>query len=308
MVNQIQALISSARPTHWVKNLALFAALIFSGNLFVEKQFMSVLWAVVIFSIAASAIYLFNDVVDREHDLKHPIKKRRPVAQGTLPVPHALFFATTFAVVSLFLASFISTFFLMALTIYLLLQIAYALFLKAIPIIDILTIAAGFIIRVWAGAFVINVHLSVWFLLCVVSVSLFLASGKRRAELAILARYGKVRAFSYEPILLDSYLTMFGTATWLSWSLFTFFEPSPRIGILPFSSELPLTLAGIGKWLMVTIPIAIFGIMRYLYITYTSEKGTSLVETPERLLVRDKTLLTAFLLWGLFVVFVLYSI
>ncbi|MBI2405903.1 UbiA prenyltransferase family protein [Candidatus Microgenomates bacterium] len=304
MVNKITALIASARPTHWVKNLLLFAPLIFSGNLTNGELFIATAEAVAIFSLAVSGIYMFNDIVDRNRDRLHPVKRRRPIAQGTLSLPVAFFTATVFIVSALFLASFISFFFLFALVVYLLLQVGYTLLFKHIPVADILAIAAGFVLRVWAGAFVIDVHLSVWFLLCVISTSLFLAAGKRKAELAILHQFGKVREFVYENTLLDAFLTMFGTATWLSWALFTFFEPSPNIGLLPLSSDLPLTLGGIGKWLMLTIPVVIFGIMRYLFIALTF---TPLAESPERTLIRDRQLLGAVVLWGGLMILILYS-
>lgn len=303
MANQIQAVIKSLRPTHWVKNLSLFAALIFSGNLFNQDQLIITVWAASSFSLAASSVYLFNDVLDREQDKLHPVKKKRPIAQGLISPQDALFLSTMLVVISLFLASYLSFFFLSAIILYVILQISYTLLFKKVPVLDILAIAAGFILRVWSGAFVINVHLSVWFLLCVISVSLFLAAGKRRAELGILTQFGKTRQLAYQPVLLDSFLTMFGTAAWLSWALFTFFQVSPEIELLPISSQLPLTLAGIGKWLMLTIPIVIFGIMRYLHITYT----TTLAETPERTLIRDKPLLSSVLIWGALVVLILYS-
>lgn len=301
----IWQIIKTARITHWIKNLALFAPLVFSGNLFVPELFFKTFWATIIFSLAASACYLFNDVADREKDIKHPVKRRRSVASGTLPVHLALFSSAVLAVSSLFAASFLSFFLFMAIFTYILLQLFYTLILKTIPIIDILSIAGGFILRIWAGAFVGNIHPSVWFLLCVVSVALFLATGKRKAEVAIIQAFNVKKRFLYSPTLLDSYLAMFATSSWISWALFTFFEPSPQVGsYLPFFTDLPLTLAGIGKWLMITIPVVIFGIMRYLHIVYNR---TWAAETPERTLIKDTPLLLSVILWTGLVLLILYS-
>jgi 4-hydroxybenzoate polyprenyltransferase len=237
----------------------------------------------------------------------HPTKKYRPVASGSLPVPLAAAEA-----VLLVLGAIVVTFvgdldpiFLTIVFIYLILQFFYSLRLKNIAILDIILIAAGFVLRVYAGAFVINAHLSVWFLLCVISVALFLASGKRRAELNLIQNTEVVTRKSlraYEKDLLNSYVTMFANASWMSWALFTFFE-SPRAS-LPFwlvLAELSRTTT-IGKLLMLTIPVTIFGIMRYEGLIF---QGKS--ETPEKLLLTDKALITAVFLWVILVYWVLYS-
>lgn len=302
MVDQVKNIVKTARPTHWVKNLAVFAALVFSGNLFSADLFRSTFWAFAIFSLAASACYFANDVADAKADRLHPVKKNRPIANGKLKIIDALFFSILLAALSVLFASFISFFFLATVVVYIILQVAYTFFFKKIPVVDILSIASGFLLRVWAGAFVINFHLSVWFLLCVISGSLFLAAGKRRAELSVLEKFGRHPRLAYKPEVLDSYLVMFGTASWLSWSLFTFFN-SQSTQFLLFSSDLPLTLAGIGKWMMLTIPVVIFGIMRYFYISHT----TTLAQSPERTLVTDKYLLGAFIVWSGLILLTLYS-
>lgn len=301
----LRAIIKTARPTHWVKNLALFAPLFFSGRLLDTQLFFITLSAAGIFSLAASSIYFFNDVADREKDKGHPVKSKRPIASGKLPVPLALVISAILASSSLFLASFLSFFFFMAVFTYIVLQMAYTLLFKELAIVDILVIAAGFMLRIWAGAFVANIHPSVWFLLCVISGALFLAAGKRKAELAIIETFNVRKKILYSPALLDSYLAMFATSSWLSWALFSFFEPVPHVGSqLPFFHDLPLTLSGIGKWLMITIPVVIFGIMRYLYLIYNK---TWSAETPERTLIKDRPLLFALLGWGILILFILYS-
>lgn len=306
MDNLLSSLARSARPRQWLKNLSLFAALVFSGNLFDPQKFLIVTFAVIIFTILASSVYLLNDIADVSQDRLHPYKRFRPIARGLLPIPLALFISVLGIFASLYLGLFLSFFFFLILLTYFLLQLAYSFFLKNIVILDVLIISAGFILRVYAGAIVIGVHLSVWFLLCVISLSLFLSVGKRRAEIAILSEtassHRKTLAL-YTSSLLDDYLSMFASSTWLSWALFTFFEPPPPVHPLPILASFPLTFAGIGKWLMITIPIVIYGVMRYLKIIYEGEKA----ESPERVLLSDKPLLSAVLAWGLLIVAIIYG-
>lgn len=300
-------LFQSARPRQTLKNLALFAPLIFSGNLFVAKNFWVTVWAVIIFTILTSSLYLINDIADLPYDRLHPFKKKRPIASGKLPIPVALFIAILGIFASLYLSFSLGFFFFLTLLIYFVLQLAYTFFLKNIIILDVLIIASGFILRVYAGAFAINVHMNVWFLLCVVCLALFLAVGKRRAELAFLQetapQHRKTLSF-YTPDLLDAYLAMFANATWLVYALFTFFAPPPIVGVSPLMAKLPLTLAGINKWLMATVPFVIYGIMRYMNIIYQGEKA----ESPEKVLLSDKPLLATAVIWGMLVIGILYGI
>lgn len=308
MVQFLISLFHSIRPRQALKNLGLAAPLIFSGNLLLAAPFWLIVRCIIIFTILTSAIYLFNDIIDMPRDKLHPVKKKRPIAEGKLSVPTALFLFVLGSFASLYLAYLINFFFFLACLSYFILQTSYTLLLKKLVLIDILAIAGGFILRVYAGALAINVHMNVWFLLCVISLALFLAAGKRRAELAILTEASiKTRESLsfYSPDLLDSYLAMFANAGWLSYALFTFFSPPPPIAKrFTFLAELPLTLAGINKWLMITIPIVIFGIMRYLKIIYEG----SWAEAPEQVLLEDKPLLATVLLWIIAVVVILYGV
>lgn len=314
MDQQVTAIIKTARPRQWLKNLAIFAALVFSGQLFDPALFTKTVWGFVFLSILVSSVYFINDVADREKDLLHPFKRLRPVARGDIPPATALFLAVVGILISLYGAVLLAQFFFVALLGYLILQILYTFGLKEVVVIDILAIAAGFVLRIYAGSFLINAHLSVWFLLCVISVSLFLAAGKRRAELAILTEKAapahRKTLSLYIPQLLDAYLAMFATASWVSWSLFTFFFEQGRNFYISRAvspsllDELPLTILGSGKLLMLTIPIVIFGVMRYLRLVYEGSRA----ETPERVLTTDKPLLIAVLLWGVIVVTVIYFI
>lgn len=301
----IKAAIKVMRPIHWIKNLALFAAILLTGELFDKGQFINVFWGFIAFCFATSATYIINDIFDAKNDQLHPTKRFRPIASGSLPIPLALVEGLGMASVSLFMAATFNSIFFFLVIGYLILQLFYSMFLKNIAILDILIIATGFIIRVYAGAFAINAHLSVWFLLCVISTALFLASGKRRAELNLVNNSTSLTRKSldnYKKELLNSFVTMFGNASWMSWALFTFFE-SPK-ATLPFwlvLAELSRTTT-IDKLLMITIPITIFGIMRYEFLIF---EGKS--ETPERLLLTDKALIAAIGMWVFVVYWVLYS-
>lgn len=305
MANLPTQIIKVSRPIHWVKNLALFAALIFSRQLFVSIPFTRVLWAFAAFNLASSAAYIFNDVFDVKLDRLHPIKKYRPIASGKLAIPIALSVAFAFAVVSLYLSACLNSLFFFLVLTYIIFQIAYSLGLKNIPVIDILIIAAGFIIRVYAGAFVIDAHLSVWFLLCVISVALFLASGKRRAELNLVKKTSEVTRKSlniYQRELLNSYVTMFGNAAWMSWALYSFFEsPKAALPVWLFLAELSRTTT-VNKLMMITIPIVIFGIMRYQSLIFENR-----TEAPEKLLLTDRALVASVLLYGALIIWILYG-
>lgn len=309
----VQAIVKTARPIQWIKNLAIFAALVFTGGLFNPILFQKTLLGFLLLSILVSSVYFINDVADAPQDRLHPFKKDRPIARGVLPVSLALFLATMGIAISLFASIQFSGFFFFSLLAYLLLQLSYTFWLKDLAVIDILAIAGGFILRIYAGAFLINAHLSVWFLLGVISTSLFLAAGKRRAELAVLTEKAAQHRKSlsiYTPALLDSYLAMFATASWVSWALFTFFTEEERDFYLAQAisptllADLPLTIAGTGKLLMLTIPIVIFGVMRYLRIIYEGSRA----EAPERVLISDRPLLAAVILWGAMIIVIIYGL
>lgn len=278
----------------------------FSGYLFDGESFLRTLWCTIVFTILTSSIYIFNDIIDLPRDKIHPFKSKRPIASGNLPIPIALFSGIMGATIALFLGYQFNFFFFLTLLTYLVLQISYSLLLKNIIILDVLAITSGFILRVYAGTFAINVHMSVWFLLCVVSLSLFLSVGKRRAEIAVLTEKASShrRTLSlYSTTLLDSYLAMFANSAWLAYALFTFFAP-PLPRSLHFITNLPQALAGTDKWLMITVPVVIFGIMRYMMIIYQGTRA----ESPEKILLSDKPLLISILIWSSLVIFILYGI
>lgn len=303
------ALFKTVRPRQWVKNLALFAALIFSGLLFQEGAFGRVFQAFIVFTIFSSATYIFNDLIDVVADRNHPYKKNRPIASGELPVPIALFCLVTGVVVGLAWALQVNYYFFLSGLSYLILQIFYTTYLKKIPIVDVIVIASGYLIRVYAGAFTISAHMDVWFLMTVIAASLFLAVGKRRSEMTLLLNYKEAETRTtlkrYTEQLLDIYTAMFATGTWITYALFTFNHPRiiPDGRALDIISILPRTLIS-EKWLMVTIPFVVYGIMRYLQLIYESNKG----ESPERILLSDKPLIATVVSWGVMVIGVLYYV
>lgn len=311
MATRLLDLIKTARPRQWVKNLTLYAALLFTGNVLSSqlwwKDFRIITTAVAAFTLVAISIYYLNDLVDIKADQAHPFKKLRPIAAGRISKTVALAIFGITAVWGLGWARNLSPLFFWVVAGYWGLQILYSLYLKNVEVVDVFVIALGFFLRVFAGAIVINAHLSIWFLLCVISVSLFLAVGKRRAELAILTEKGaashrKVMG-KYTTDILDSYLAMFATSSFLSWALFTFnFYEQQAPTLVPTTLILLSRTLTINKWLMATIPVVIFGIMRYIRIIYDGARA----ETPEKVILTDLPLLMSVGIWGAIVIFVLY--
>lgn len=304
------ALFRTARPRQWLKNLALLAPIVFSGLLFVDGYFVRVVWAILIFCMISSGVYILNDLLDLEADRKHPFKKKRPLPSGELPLGIAVFAMLFALIVGLALAYNMGFFFFVIALSYIGLSGAlYTFWLKKYPILDVLTIATGYILRVYAGSVVIDAHMNVWFLLTVVSLSLFLAVGKRRSERTLLLGQGtaQVRATlkRYTDQLLDIYTSMFATATWLTYALFTFNQPKiiPEGRVLTFLSILPRTFIS-EKWLMATVPLVVYGVMRYLQLVYEKNEG----ESPERVLLSDKPLIATIGVWGVIVIGLLYFI
>ncbi|MBP7875621.1 decaprenyl-phosphate phosphoribosyltransferase [Candidatus Woesebacteria bacterium] len=321
MRNLIQTayfILKSARPRQWIKNFALFAALFFSGFLFFDPvdgppYFFHVALAFIVFCFTTSAVYIVNDIVDMEADRNHPFKRKRPIASGNLSVPMAITAAVLLLATGLLFSLTLGWFFRILLITYVLMQFGYAKLFKHIPIVDVSVIATGFLIRVYAGAVVVNLHMSVWFLLTVISASLFIAVAKRQSERTLLdglstEEIGATRKIlkHYSNRLLDQFTAMFATATWLTFALFTFQSPvdEPRPTVLSsLFVILPRTLQS-QKLLMLSLPLVIFIVMRYLQLVYEGNKG----ESPERVLFSDKQLLISVLLFVVIVFLVTYVI
>ena len=306
MVKLFWAILKAARPRQWIKNFACFAALVFSGNLFDQLSQIKTLEVFLLFCAFSSSTYLLNDVFDIERDKLHPFKKRRPIASGALPANLAIILALLTIIISLPLSFQLSPAVFFAGLTYLILQLFYSAYLKQVILLDVLVIAVGFVLRVYGGVWAIDAHLNVWFLLSVSSFALFLAIGKRRSERTLMeaaAPLHRETLLHYPESLLDSLTSMFATSAWLTYAFFAFLQP-PIQARSSFSDllggfELPFAQA---KYLMATVPIVIYAVMRYLYIIYEKKEG----ESPERVLLSDKPLLTATILWIILVVGIIY--
>jgi 4-hydroxybenzoate polyprenyltransferase len=299
------------RPRQWIKNFAIFAAILFSGQLFNPFAFQQAFFGFLIFCALSSSIYIINDMFDVQKDRLHPFKKFRPLASKQVPIPLAFALAVILGLGAIILSYFISPGFFVISLIYFILHLSYSAFLKHIEIVDILTLAAGYMLRVFAGEFVSDSHISAWLTLTVISLSLFLAIGKRRSEITLLAAQPGAQLATrktlshYTDKLLDVYLSIFATSTFISYSLFTFFA-DPR-GLQFATNLIPADILGTylqRKWLMVTIIPVAYGLMRYLQRIYEKHEG----ESPERVLFSDRPLLAAVIIWAILVILLTYYI
>jgi 4-hydroxybenzoate polyprenyltransferase len=313
MVEFLYQLAKAARVRQWLKNGVVFAAIIFAGQFFNPVPFWNSFAAAVIFCLLSSGIYLLNDIVDVNSDRTHPFKKFRPIAAGKISIPIAL----TISIICLLSALSLSfvllpkPFFFVVIG-FLILQFAYIFYLKHIALLDVIAIALAFIIRVFAGETATGFHINIWLFFTIVSLSLFLALGKRRGELTLLTTADgilpKTRAtlLHYSEKMLDVYLSMFSTATWLTYAFYAFLaEPlTVKMSIGNFFEENLFMAAADRKWLMLTVPLVIYGVMRYLQLIYEKHEG----ESPEKVLLSDNPLLLTIALWGLMVFVIVYGV
>jgi len=253
---------------------------------------------------------MINDILDAAKDRKHPFKKFRPVASGALPVPVAFFSSAVLFFSGLLIAGSINKSFLILSVIFISLQYAYSLILKHIAVIDILAITAAYFIRVYAGEAATGFHISIWLSLAVLSLALFLAVGKRRAEITLLKGYdGMVPKDTRETLshyserLLDTYTAMFANSTFITYVYYTFLEKPLSMGVLFRNYVEFIPTVADRKWMMITIPFVLYGIMRYMQLIYEG-KG----ESPEQLLTTDIPLLTTVIMWVTAILIVVYGI
>ncbi len=302
MIRKIYHILRTARPRQWLKNLSIFAAPFFAGTLFDQEVFSLSFQSFLVFCAVSSGAYFLNDLVDAPRDRLHPIKKNRAIASGQISVPLATFVSLvliSFSIIYSFI--YLDDYFTLMIVFYISLQLAYSFYLRNVIILDSLIVASGFVIRVFAGGLASKTSISSWIALTTIGISLLLAFGKRRSEKTILSKVlGDSRDIEtratlrhYPDTLLDSMISMSSAYTILTYSLFTFMVPTERIGNR-ISSFLPTILKS-PKLMMLTIPIVIYGIARYLYVIYEKEEG----ESPERVLMTDKPLLITVVLWGL---------
>ncbi|MBI2196202.1 decaprenyl-phosphate phosphoribosyltransferase [Candidatus Daviesbacteria bacterium] len=306
MVKLFWGIFKASRPRQWIKNCAVFAALIFSGTLFDPINLLKTIEAFTLFCIFSSATYLLNDVFDIERDKLHPFKRKRPIASGLVPVPLAITLALSAIAIFLPLSYKLSPAFFFAALTYLIIQLFYSAYLKQVILIDVLVIAAGFVLRVYGGVWAIDAHLNVWFLLSVTSFALFLAIGKRRSERTLMtsqAARHRETLLHYPENLLDILTSMFANSTWLTYAFFAFLQPPIQarqlVSMFLGGFELPFAQA---KYLMATVPVVLYAVMRYLYIIYEKKEG----ESPERVILTDTPLLVAVLIWAVLVLGIIY--
>lgn len=305
-------LLKLLRPRQWIKNLALFAGITFAGLLFDGESLLTVFVAFTSFCFLSSATYIVNDILDLKKDRLHPFKRNRPLASNKVKMYEAVLLFVVMLTSSLLLAQSLGGLFFLIAIVYILMQILYSLAFKGIAIFDIFFIAAGYILRVLAGGAIVNYHISVWLLLTTVSLSLFLAVGKRRSELTLLrshkgSRIEEIRQSlsHYSENLLDAYTAIFATIAIVFYSMFTFFEQPHGMQItldLLLPEYLPYYLQR--KWLMLTILPVIYGIMRYMQDVYEKSEG----ESPDRVLLADKSLLVSVIIWVVLLIVIIYFI
>jgi 4-hydroxybenzoate polyprenyltransferase len=288
----LTAVVVSLRPHQWTKNLVVFAALAFSKHLFESGPFVRTALAFAVFCGISGAVYLVNDVVDVERDRLHPRKRFRPIASGALRTTHAIVIAIVLAASCLVAAVALRPEFAACATVYLVLNLLYSFRLKEVVILDALALSLGFVVRAVAGGVVIAVQISDWLLICTLLLALFLALAKRRAELTTLSdtavEHRKILA-EYTPQLLDQMISVVTASCVTAYAFYTTAQETRE----KFQTE---KLA----W---TLPFVLYGIFRYLYLVHRRDQGGS----PSEILLTDRPLLTAVVLWAAAVVAILYT-
>src|SRR5512133_119713 len=286
----LKALIKTMRPRQWTKNGFIFFALIFDKQLFILDPFLRTLAGFFLFCLISSAVYLYNDIADVEADRNHPEKKFRPIASGQLPMSVAWAAALLLMVIALPLAYLLSPAFMLILVTYLVINLLYSRWLKHVPILDVMIIAFGFVLRVAAGVTLITVErFSPWLYMITLLFSLYIGLGKRRAEINLLSQgAGTHRRVldGYTLPLLDQYITIVSGTTIIAYSLYTFSAPN-----LPANHTM-----------MLTIPFVIYGIFRYLQLIQFGHAAGA----PDEVALKDRPLQIAVLLWGLSVIAAFY--
>ncbi len=285
----VRALVVEARPRHWVKNVLLFAGIVFAKQL----TNVSALWhagaAFVVFCVVASSIYYINDLADYKADAQHPKKRHRPIAAGEIPVPLAWGIALVGIAVALPVAFALQPVFGAIVAVYVVLQFAYTYWLKEQVLLDVFGLAASYVLRVMGGALVIGVPISPWLYVCTVLFSLMLGFAKRRHELVLMAD-GAVATrpvlAEYSATLLEEIIAILTSATVMAYALYTF-----------NAENLPKNHA-----MMFTIPFVLYAVFRYLYLVYRKSEGGDPVEA----LFADRPLLICIALWGLSSISILY--
>lgn len=290
MFKQLRLIIKTLRPKQWAKNIFIFAALVFDRQLAAREPLLITIGAFVLFCLASSIVYIINDLADIESDQQHPVKRSRPLASGALSKQLALAIAIAFGLLVFPSAFILDTSFGVIISLYFIIMLAYSLWLKHMPLIDVMIIAAGFVLRVAAGVVIIETErFSPWLFVATTFLALFIGLGKRRAEIELLESGAKkhrrvLDGYSLE--LLDQMLTIVLSTTLMTYCLYT------------FSAEVTS-----GNYsMMLTIPFVLYALFRYLFLIRVKKIGGA----PEEIVLTDRPMQAAMLLWGLTVVFILY--
>jgi 4-hydroxybenzoate polyprenyltransferase len=286
------SLVLSLRPSQWTKNLIIFLPLLFAQRLLDVQAVLYAIGAFVIFCGLSGVVYLINDVADREADRRHPIKQHRPIASGALTVPAAIAWAALISAVSLAAAFWLRPLFGVVATSYVVLLAIYSSLMKHVVILDVLTIAIGFVLRAAAGAVALDVPISHWLYVLTILLALFLALSKRRHELVLLAEGATSHRRileEYSPYLLDQMIAVVSASTIVAYAFYTV---SPET-VQKFGTDR----------LMLTLPFPLYGIFRYLYLVHQKDGGGS----PTDMLLNDRPLLLCVGIWAAVVAFIIYG-
>jgi 4-hydroxybenzoate polyprenyltransferase len=285
----ISALIKSMRPKQWAKSVFIFTALVFDRKLLNQSALLHTLAGAILFSLIASAVYIFNDIADLEADQNHPNKKERPIASGKLPIPIAWAAGIGLILISLPLAYLLSLEFFGICALYLILNLFYSSWLKHVPLVDVFVLASFYVLRVTAGVTLIEVkRFSPWLYVVTSLFALFIGLGKRRAELVLQinnSNESRPVLEGYTIGLLDQLINIVSGTTIIAYSLYTFSAPN-----LPDNHSM-----------MLTIPFVLYGIFRYLYLIQIGEGGA-----PEDIALSDRPLQGAILLWSFSILMIFY--
>lgn len=289
-MQSLKALIKTMRPKQWTKNVILFAALIFDAKLLQPRYLLQTILGFILFCLISGVVYTINDLVDVEKDRRHPQKRYRPLAAGDLSSRFAIVAAILIGTGSLAVGFWLNPIFAAILTGYLAIQIAYSFKLKRVVLLDVMTIAAGFVLRVGAGVPLVNAErFSPWLYICTTLLALFLGLGKRRGELLLLedeAHNHRATLRAYNLPFLDQLISVVTSSTVLAYALYTFSAPN-----LPDNHTM-----------LLTIPFVIYGIFRYLYLIHVQHWTIP----PDEVLLKDRPSQINIVLWGLFAVAILY--
>lgn len=304
MNSKFVLILRSLRLNQWVKNLVVFTAIIFSGQLFNAPVLVNSIYAFFIFCLLSSTSYVLNDIIDYPYDKKHPFKKFRPIASGKISIQEATFTVFILTVVSLMISLFFSIQFFFLALLFILLHFFYSMYLKKYSIIDIFSISFSFMIRAFAGVVATGFAIPIWLMFTIFFGSLFVATVKRDAELALHGRDARSSMVFYKEHLLSFLTTTFATSTILAYSFYTYFERISGASGLEFGDFFNKIIPQFEarKWMMVTIPFVVYGIVRYAQLLYDKAEG----ERPEKIITKDKPLIVTMILWGFTVILLLY--